>query len=197
MTFGEYIAAELKKDPSRKLYITGHSLGGAAATLAAARLSDLGVAPGQLEVITFGAPAVGNDSFARHYEHNFQLTRVTMAGDPVNKVLQSLTGGFVQFGQRVEWRSKLSERFPHGMAVYLDEAYRHYVDAGREDEGRGLDVAIAVVDGDDEGGIVAGLVLGDGVGRLLLDRGVGIDDVDGLGFIILIHKYSFSTSMGV
>ena len=70
-------------------------------------------------------------------------------------------------------------------------------DAGREDEGRGLDVAIAVVDGDDEGGIVAGLVLGDGVGRLLLDRGVGIDDVDGLGFVILIHKFSFSTSMGV
>ncbi|MBQ5501878.1 MAG: lipase family protein [Selenomonas sp.] len=134
MTFGEYIAVELKKDPSRKLYITGHSLGGAAATLAAARLSDLGVAPEQLEVITFGAPAVGNESFARHYEHNFQLTRVTMAGDPVNKVLQSLTGGFVQFGQRVEWRSKLSERFPHGMAVYLDEAYRHYVDAGREDD---------------------------------------------------------------
>lgn len=70
-------------------------------------------------------------------------------------------------------------------------------DAGRKDEGRGFDVAIAVVNGDDEGGIVAGLVLGDGVGRLLLDRGVGIDDVDGLGFVILIHKFSFSTSMGV
>ena len=70
-------------------------------------------------------------------------------------------------------------------------------DAGRENEGRGLDVAIAVVDGDDEGGIVAGLVPEGWVGRLLLDAGVGIDDVDGLGFIILIHKFSFSTSMGV
>ena len=131
-TFGEMLADELVKDRSRKLYITGHSLGGAAATLAAARLADLGVAPEQLEVITFGAPAVGNESFARHYEQYFHLTRVTMAGDPVNKVLQSLTGGFVQFGQRVEWQSRLSERFPHGMAVYLDEAYRHYVDNGRK-----------------------------------------------------------------
>ena len=54
-----------------------------------------------------------------------------------------------------------------------------------------------MINGDDEGGIVAGLALGDGVGRLLLEVGVGIDDADGLGFVILIHKFSFSTSMGV
>ncbi len=127
-TLGEALAAALKEDKARKLYLTGHSMGGATATLAAARLADLGVSPEQLEVITFGAPAVGNEAFARQYEHSFQLTRVSMAGDPVDSVLQSLTGGFVQFGQRVDWRSKLTERFPHGMAVFLDEAWRHYVD---------------------------------------------------------------------
>ena len=129
LTFGEEMARELQDHPQRKLYLTGHSLGGAAATLTAARLADLGVSPQQLEVITFGAPAVGNEAFARVYEHKFSLTRVGMAGDPVKSILQSLTGGFVQFGQRVDWESKLTEHFPHEMVLYLDEAWRHYVDA--------------------------------------------------------------------
>lgn len=128
LTFGEEMARELLDNPQRKLYLTGHSLGGAAATLTAARLADLGVSPQQLEVITFGAPAVGNEAFARAYEHKFSLTRVAMAGDPVKSILQSLTGGFVQFGQRVDWESKLTEHFPHEMVLYLDEAWRHYVD---------------------------------------------------------------------
>ncbi|MCR5758708.1 MAG: lipase family protein [Selenomonas sp.] len=129
LTWGEAAAQELIAHPQRKVYLTGHSLGGAAATLTAARLSDLGVSPHQLEVITFGAPAVGNEAFARAYEHKFSLTRIGMEGDPVKSVLQSLTGGFVQFGQRVDWKSKFTEHFPHEMVLYLDEAWRHYVDA--------------------------------------------------------------------
>lgn len=128
LTLGEELARQLQAHPQCSLYITGHSLGGAVATLAAARLADMGVAPEQLKVITFGAPAVGNEAFARAYEHKFSLQRVVMAGDPVNTVLQSLSGGFVQFGQKTEWQSNMTERFPHGMAVYLDEAFRHYTD---------------------------------------------------------------------
>ena len=128
LTLGEEIARELCSRPQCRLYLTGHSLGGAAATLSAARLADLGVAPQQLVVITFGAPAVGNEAFARSYEHKFSLTRVGMEGDPVKSVLQSLSGGFVQFGQRVDWSSKLTEHFPHEMVLYLDEAWRHYAD---------------------------------------------------------------------
>lgn len=128
LTLGEELVRQLQAHPGCRLYITGHSLGGAVATLAAARLADMGVAPEQLKVITFGAPAVGNEAFARAYEHKFSLNRVVMAGDPVNTVLQSLSGGFVQFGQKTEWQSKMTERFPHGIAVYLDEAFRHYTD---------------------------------------------------------------------
>jgi len=128
LTWGEAAARELIAHPERKVYLTGHSLGGAVATLTAARLADLGVAPEQLKVITFGAPAVGNEAFARNYEHKFSLTRIGMAGDPVKSVLQSLTGGFVQFGRRVDWKSNLSAHFPHEMVLYLDEAWRHYVD---------------------------------------------------------------------
>jgi pimeloyl-ACP methyl ester carboxylesterase len=133
LTLGEVIARDLRTHPSYTLYLTGHSLGGAAATLAAARLADMGVSPQQLRVITFGAPAVGNTAFARAYEKRMQLTRITMEGDPVKAALQSLSGGYVQFGEKVVWSSHLG-RFPHDMTLYLDEALRHYQDSHGEDE---------------------------------------------------------------
>ena len=128
-TAGEVIAGLLRKNPKAVLYLTGHSLGGAVATLTAARLADMGVRPEQLQVVTFGAPAVGNHAFARAYEHKMNLTRVVIDGDPVKSVLQSLSGGFVQFGQRVTWeKNHNSERFAHDMVVYLDQALRNYQD---------------------------------------------------------------------
>ena len=125
-TAGEVMAEELRAHPAEVLYLTGHSLGGAAATLAAARLADMGVRPEQLQVITFGAPAVGNEAFARAYEKRMQLTRITMEGDPVQGVLQTLSGGaFVQYGNRVSWKqNRNTERFAHEMVVYLDQAIR-------------------------------------------------------------------------
>lgn len=131
-TAGEFLAQELRENPGEILYLTGHSLGGATATLAAARFADLGVRPEQLQVITFGAPAVGNATFARAYEHKMNLTRITMAEDPVKSVLQSLTGGFVQFGKRVVWKNNKSERFAHDMVLYVDQALRKYQDAHPE-----------------------------------------------------------------
>ena len=129
-TAGEVLAQELQKHPDMVLYLTGHSLGGATATLAAARLADMGVPTSQLRVVTFGAPAVGNEAFARAYEHKMNLTRITIEGDPVKSVLQSLSGGFVQFGERVVWKkNRNSERFSHDMVVYLDQALRNYQDA--------------------------------------------------------------------
>lgn len=128
-TAGEALAQELLSRPQEVLCLTGHSLGGAAATLAAARLSDMGVPKAQLRVITFGAPAVGDEAFARRYESRFELTRVVMEGDPVAAVLQSLSGRFVQFGEKVRWRqNRNSDRFAHQMVVYLDDALRSYYD---------------------------------------------------------------------
>lgn len=128
-TAGEALAAELLTSPEEILYLTGHSLGGAAATLAAARLSDMGVPKEQLRVVTFGAPAVGDKAFARRYESRFALTRVVMEGDPVAAVLQSLSGRFAQFGEKVRWRqNRNSDRFAHQMVVYLDDALRSYYD---------------------------------------------------------------------
>lgn len=137
ITLGESIAKDMREHPNYQLYLTGHSLGGAAATLAAARLADMGVAPGQLQVITFGAPAVGNAAFARAYENRMHLTRITMDGDPVKAALQSLAGTYAQFGEKVVWDSHLG-RFPHDMTLYLDEALRHYQDTHDDAEAPSL-----------------------------------------------------------
>ena len=124
---GEHLAQELRAHPTEVLYLTGHSLGGAAAILTAARLSDMGVRPEQLRVITFGSPAVGNVAFARYYEKRMQLTRIVMDGDPVAAALQSLGTRYVQFGERVAWKQdRSSARFEHAMVVYLDRALRLY-----------------------------------------------------------------------
>ncbi len=127
-TMGEHLAQELRAHPTEVLYLTGHSLGGAAAILTAARLSDMGVRPEQLRVITFGSPAVGNTAFARRYEKRMQLTRIVVAGDPVAAALQSLGTRYVQFGTRTVWKQdRSSARFEHEMVVYLDKALRHYL----------------------------------------------------------------------
>lgn len=133
-TMGEALAAELREHPEEILCLTGHSLGGAAAILTAARLSDMGVRPEQLRVITFGSPAVGNTAFARRYEKRMQLTRIVVAGDPVAAALQSLGTRYVQFGTRTVWKQdRSSARFEHEMVVYLDKALRHYlVDDGAD-----------------------------------------------------------------
>ena len=61
----------LKEDTHDKVFLTGHSLGGAVATLVAARLLELGVSPEQIEVVSFGAPAVGNEAFVQKYDGKF------------------------------------------------------------------------------------------------------------------------------
>lgn len=127
-TMGEALAAELREHPEEILCLTGHSLGGAVSILTAARLSDMGVRPEQLRVITFGSPAVGNTAFARRYEKRMQLTRIVVAGDPVAAALQSLGTRYVQFGTRTVWKQdRSSARFEHEMVVYLDKALRHYL----------------------------------------------------------------------
>ncbi|HJY64480.1 MAG TPA: hypothetical protein VJ455_10020 [Ignavibacteria bacterium] len=62
--------------PKMKLFITGHSLGGAMATLIARWLVDIGFnSKFKIEAYTFAAPTVGNVSFANSYN-----TRLSGAG---------------------------------------------------------------------------------------------------------------------
>ena len=127
-TFGEAIVELLEKEPDAKLCITGHSLGGAVAVLFAARLMAMGVPTEQLDVVTFGAPAVGNRAFADKYI-DMPLDRIAMTGDPIHAAIQSIDTSYTQFGSVQHWhRPRGSERFQHDMTGYADVALRRYFD---------------------------------------------------------------------
>ena len=115
-----------------KLYLTGHSLGGAVAILTAARLTERGLGD-SIEVITFGAPAVGDRYFAAYFDGRIKLTRITVSGDPIKKSLRSL--GYMHFGDALKYSpAKSVAHFRHKMAVYLDCALRNYYDAHAGDD---------------------------------------------------------------
>lgn len=124
----KYLTELLLKNKDRKIYIVGHSLGGAAATLTGARLLCMGVKPEQIEIITFGAPAVGNAAFAAKFTPLLNLTRVTISGDPVTGILQTLVGGYKQFGQKIEWDMPATTEQPHKITEYTDLVLKNYYD---------------------------------------------------------------------
>ncbi|MEE2923709.1 MAG: lipase family protein [bacterium] len=67
-------------EPSYKITLTGHSMGGAVSTLIGAHLQNLGH---QVEVITFAQPRVTNNRGAQSMG-KLKLTRVVIQGDVVN-----------------------------------------------------------------------------------------------------------------
>jgi hypothetical protein len=125
-----YLTDSLIANPERRILVVGHSRGGAAATLIAARMISMGVKPEQIEVITFGAPAVGNDAFAANFEPVMKLTRVVTSGDVVTGVLQTLVGGYKQFGREILWESQGES--PHELTEYVDHAIKTYFNARRD-----------------------------------------------------------------
>jgi hypothetical protein len=117
----------LLADKASKVYLVGHSLGGAGVTILGARLLDMGVKPEQIEVITFGAPAVGNKAFCNKFEPELHVTRVVAAGDPITQALQKLVGGYEQFGREISWQTpKIENAETHQITVYLDLAIKNY-----------------------------------------------------------------------
>ena len=117
--------------PDAVLLLSGHSLGGAAATLLGQRLVDLGLPAERLCVVTFGAPAVGNEAFAMAYGARMRLLRITNTADPVPGSLQTFFGGYKQFGQHIKYSlSTQIGNVQHDMAMYFDysisEFYREF-----------------------------------------------------------------------
>lgn len=122
----KYLTDMLLENKDRKIYIVGHSRGGAAATIAGARLISMGVGPEQIEIITFGAPAVGNEVFAAQFDSVLHLTRVVISGDPVTGVLQTLVGGYKQFGREILWEAPDAFDRPHELFEYADLVIKNY-----------------------------------------------------------------------
>lgn len=109
------------------LVLTGHSLGGAAATLLGERLVSLGFPKERLQVVTFGAPAIGNAAFADTYGESISLLRITNSNDPIPGGLQTFFGGYKQFGEqhKYELSTKISS-MQHAMAMYFDYSVSEY-----------------------------------------------------------------------
>ena len=109
------------------LILAGHSLGGATATLLGERLVSLGMPKEKFTVITFGAPAIGNDEFAMEYGDKINLLRVTNTSDPIPGSLQTFFGGYKQFGEHVKYHisPKISSN-NHDVALYLDHSVSEY-----------------------------------------------------------------------
>eukprot|EP01125_Pyxidicula_operculata_P003527 TRINITY_DN1452_c0_g1_i2.p1 TRINITY_DN1452_c0_g1~~TRINITY_DN1452_c0_g1_i2.p1 ORF type:complete len:282 (+),score=42.43 TRINITY_DN1452_c0_g1_i2:24-869(+) len=77
--------------PSCKVYVTGHSLGGAIASLAAVQISDLKVGP--VTEYTFGSPRVGNLAFYNDHKARVSTSyRVVHERDIVPRVPTALVG---------------------------------------------------------------------------------------------------------
>ncbi|XP_046857413.1 lipase-like isoform X2 [Xenia sp. Carnegie-2017] len=95
----EKVKALSDKHPGSKIIVTGHSLGGAIATLAAV---DLVNAKHTVDLITFGSPRVGNKEFAQYIDTTVKGLdlRVTYKGDPVTDLPPKIIG-YRHVGQEI------------------------------------------------------------------------------------------------
>lgn len=85
---------------AKRIIITGHSLGGALATLCALDLVDNGLPV--WNAITFGSPRVGNGAFRDYYDEHLhgETLRVVAQGDPVT-VMPPWFNGYRHVGREV------------------------------------------------------------------------------------------------
>jgi len=95
------VSAHMHAHPNSKVLVTGHSRGGAMATLAALDLAKDGV---KTDLITFGAPRVGNTQFSQYADKTLKglNMRVTYKDDVVTGI-PSQAIGYRHSGQEVHY----------------------------------------------------------------------------------------------
>ncbi len=121
---------QYRNEKDARLLLTGHSLGGAVATIVGQRLIDFGFDPDRLQVISFGAPAVGNKAFKQMYGDRLDLLRVTNSEDPVPLTLQAVLRNYRQFGEEVRFRiPRTFNNMNHFLHLYLDAGLKYYYSA--------------------------------------------------------------------
>lgn len=121
------VFASVAAKPEAYLILTGHSLGGAVATLLGERLASLGLDKDKFTVVTFGAPAIGNAEFAEQYADKINLYRITNTKDPVPGSLQTFFRGYKQFGQQQKYDMNVKRSgMQHDIAMYFDYTVGEY-----------------------------------------------------------------------
>lgn len=128
---------KLKTDRTSSVIITGHSLGGAAATLYGAMLLERGVPAERMQVISFGAPPVANIGFSQRYSERLSLLRVVNPCDLVAHLTGPVPDGakrrpdyselltYVHFGSILMNPVSIQDELrQHPMRIYIDYAAR-------------------------------------------------------------------------
>lgn len=103
--------ADLRDDarpraPLTHLFVTGHSLGGAMAVIAAMKLCETPAMRAVMRAVyTYGQPAVGSELFARHCALEFGdlYFRVVHAQDVIPHLPPRECGDFYHFGRKSHW----------------------------------------------------------------------------------------------
>jgi len=101
-----------RPDAEKKLFITGHSLGGALAVVTAARLA-LDPVAGVNAVYTFGMPRPGSGKFGQSYNASIGMTTYRLVhGDDIVPTVAPTEMGFRHVGRYLhcERRGKFNER---------------------------------------------------------------------------------------
>jgi triacylglycerol lipase len=126
--FREEIRETLEKTGfGGKLYIAGHSLGGALATIA---LPDIGARTGKrrIELFTFGSPRIGDNAFVtafnlRYSEHSFRIVNTSdMVGliPPPAPIVGAVGGFFSHVDAPVEFTNQADDvARNHDVQTYL------------------------------------------------------------------------------
>ena len=98
-----------------EIILTGHSLGGAIATLAACYFHDLGLKKENMSVYTFGAPPIASKEFCKKYEEKLDLYRIVNENDVIPKIYKITK--FKHLG--VEIKLKSNENDIHSCNDYI------------------------------------------------------------------------------
>ncbi|KAE8149607.1 Alpha/Beta hydrolase protein [Aspergillus avenaceus] len=106
--------------PGYGIVVTGHSFGGALATIAAAVLRNLKIG-GSVDMYDYGAPRIGNSEFAEYVSAQGANYRVTHANDIVPRLPPKMFG-FHQLSPEYWVHAGNGEAVGTGDVVMIDEA---------------------------------------------------------------------------
>uniref|UniRef100_A0A7S1TLZ3 Fungal lipase-type domain-containing protein n=1 Tax=Erythrolobus australicus TaxID=1077150 RepID=A0A7S1TLZ3_9RHOD len=97
-----------RENPTFTVYVTGHSLGGAMAALAALHLVLQGVPDASMKVYTFGQPRVGNEAFSRYFDERVSSFYRIVNNHDIVPHLPLRSAGFRHVGEEMWFSSELS-----------------------------------------------------------------------------------------
>ncbi len=120
------IVHKAKQTPDGKLVMVGHSLGGSVSLISGLLLEDTGVIdPKQLNVVTFGAPMIGNQQMAE-YTAKVNYRAHELENDLIPKSLQIIHDRYMGYlPNRIKWQTYSPDTsLFHSIIRYIDEAER-------------------------------------------------------------------------